>query len=99
MRDPHMLLLRALREEAGSAGRMLVRETRQQAWASATFIGMRHLFVVVLPEADATGLAGRLDAIEFALPGHLVADIVVAERSDEAEGVALRIEALTIEDR
>lgn len=58
-------------------------------WSSVTFSGARHVFGYdFAPRPD---LAALLDAIEFDLPGHLVADIAV-----ESEG-GLRIEALTIE--
>jgi hypothetical protein len=70
-------------------------------WASASFIGARHIFPCrIEPAAGGTGamradLQQRLSAIEWRLPGHIVADVVV-ERSDDPH--SLRIEILTVED-
>ena len=68
-------------------------------WASASFVGARHLFPCVLgvgdSEAVCRALHGRLSAIEWTLPGHIVADIVV---ECGAEPQTLRIEILTVED-
>lgn len=68
-------------------------------WASASFVGARHLFPCTLDASDA-GLSGaalqdRLGRIEWALPGHIVADIAV-ECADDTD--VLRIEILTVED-
>ncbi len=68
-------------------------------WASASFVGARHLFPCVLAAGDTEmvrrALHARLSAIEWALPGHIVADVVV---ECGAEPGALRIEILTVED-
>lgn len=68
-------------------------------WASANFVGAHHLFPCVLATGDVAMLCAvlqdRLGAIEWALPGHIVADVVV-ERAAEPD--ALRIEILTVED-
>jgi hypothetical protein len=68
-------------------------------WASADFVGARHIFPCVLAvgEADAVSAAlqSELGAAEWTLPGHVVADVVV-----ECGGAqdALQIEILTVED-
>jgi hypothetical protein len=102
MTDAHNLLLRALGQRIGSAHDLVLRESRLESWASATFQGMRHRYSlgVVGPEAwdCANRLADALDAIEFDLPGHLVADINAVERSTGPGGTAIVIEALTLED-
>lgn len=97
MRDAQTLLLRALR--GGGAALPDLRSAHSEAWASATFAGARHRFAFMPTEpARADALAETIGSTEFALPGHLVADIVVAARAVSREGVALTIEALTVED-
>jgi hypothetical protein len=92
--DPHSRLGCALADLSGGE----VIESRQTPWASATFSGARHHFVLLVPgKAEPAGLA-RLDQREFDLPGHLVADILLSERVDEAEASRIAIEALTVED-
>lgn len=68
-------------------------------WASASFVGARHMF----PCAVATGVAeqlraalhDRLNATEWRIAGHIVADIAV--ECDVGPDL-LRIEILTVED-
>ncbi|MBU0823119.1 MAG: hypothetical protein KKA44_12225 [Alphaproteobacteria bacterium] len=68
-------------------------------WASANFVGARHIFPCLLAADDAkavsTALQSELSAAEWTLPGHVVADVVV-----ECGGAqdALQIEILTVED-
>jgi len=52
------------------------------------------------PAADtaAACFATNLDAMEFVLPGHLVADIVIADRVDSPSCSTFTVEALTVED-
>lgn len=68
-------------------------------WASASFVGARHLFPCIIARGDAamTGAALQdgLSQIEWVLPGHIVADIAV-EYGTGPE--SLRIEILTVED-
>lgn len=68
-------------------------------WASANFVGARHIFPCALAvgeaEAMRRALQERLDAFEWRLPGHIVADVVVECANDPQ---ALRIEILTVED-
>jgi len=68
-------------------------------WASASFVGARHIFPCRLATGDGEtmrrSLQDRLGATEWALPGHIVADVIV--ECDAAPGV-LRIEILTVED-
>ncbi|MDO9337650.1 MAG: hypothetical protein Q7T61_14735 [Caulobacter sp.] len=64
-------------------------------WASANFVGARHIFPCALTEGDTAALQARLSAKEWALPGHIVADVVVD--CGAAPGV-LQIEILTVED-
>lgn len=95
-------LFRALARRAGPGHALTLRTAHSRPWASATFTGARHSFALLLsgPAAaeQATRLGAEVGEVEFTLPGHLVADIAIVRRSDGAEGAALEIEALTIED-
>lgn len=99
--DAGVLLTRALLASAAAAGCPVVLVTSDWTrWASATFTGARHAIAVramASPHLDAW-LAALPDA-EFRLRGHLVADIAVAGLAREGVGVAMRLEALTLEDR
>ncbi len=92
----------------GRLGRLLARElphgltlgtSTWRPWASASFVGARHAFpcqaAVGDLEAIRRSLRARLSAVEWRLPGHIVADIAV-ESDDSGRG--LRIEVLTVED-
>jgi hypothetical protein len=100
--DAHSLLLRALGARVRRGGPGTIVSSGSEAWASATFSGARHSLTLRIEGSDAANrasqLAGELDGIEFDLPGHLVADIAVTSRQDSGDGVALEIEALTVED-
>jgi len=100
--DAHRMLLRALGERARCGGEAEILAANSEAWASATFRGARHRLTLQLGGNDAgdraAKLAEELDAIEFQLPGHLVADITLTSRRETAAGVAMEIEALTVED-
>lgn len=94
---PHRRLLHLLKRELPqelSPGASTFRP-----WASASFIGARHIIPCTLAAGDAEAvrraLHHRLSATEWALPGHIVADVVV-ERGAGPD--RLRIEILTVED-
>jgi len=83
--------------------RILLTEFRSVDWQSLTFVGERHEIQLRIPgpdaEAVATALTGGLSNEEFAIPGQIVADIVViGELRAEDGSVSLTIEALTIAD-
>jgi hypothetical protein len=81
-----------------------VEEIRSRSWASVTFTGARHELTV---RVDGTGagtaadtfLAG-LEAAEFALRGHILADIalITDARHDGGGSVLLQLQALTVKD-
>jgi len=102
MADAHDALLRGLKARFGKFHDLEVRESRSQRWHSATFSGSRHSFALTLsgPAADtvAACFAASLDAMEFVLPGHLVADIAIADRVDSPSCSTFTVEALTVED-
>jgi hypothetical protein len=99
--DAGTLLEQALREAAIAAGCPIeIAAADQMRWASATFVGARHLlrllggaspaleaWLAILPDAD------------FALRGHLVADLVVTRVQREGGAVTVSLEILTVEER
>jgi hypothetical protein len=96
MVDPHTHLIRDLLAQVD--GRATLQRSSSRRWASVTFTGARHRLSVVAPPPAADWLTERLDAIEFAIPGHLVADIALIGCRKTAGQFELEIEALTIED-
>lgn len=80
--DAGTLLLRALRASAAAAGcTVAIESLAARPWSSATFTGTRHRVVLAL-EADAAAWLDALPEAEFALRGHLVADLAVVARGD-----------------
>lgn len=96
-------LLRALLSRAGvRRDRILLTDLRSTEWQSLTFVGERHEICLRVPGRDSQRVIDQLTAgiadAEFAIPGHIVADIVVVgspQRSGDGSGT-LRLEALTI---
>lgn len=89
---PHRRLTRLLGAEMG-AGFILGNSTLRP-WASANFVGARHLYRCSGSSVEARALQDRLTAIEWRLPGHIVADLSVeTDGPDE-----MIIEILTVED-
>lgn len=93
MRAADEMLARAL--AARGACRIVAAEQRR--WASVTFTGARHRLRLELDGAGAEAFLDGIGEAEFDLGDHLLADLVVTGREAEAEGVAVAIEALTIE--
>lgn len=94
---PHRRL-RALLARALPTG-LTLGESNFRPWASANFVGARHIFACAPTagngSAMAAALRSELDATEWPLAGHIVADAVV---ETEGAGDAVRIEILTVED-
>jgi hypothetical protein len=96
-------LARALRVHFVHLGAAVAIESlASRPWASVTFSGERHRLILWLPGPGAAAAADAfLDGLaerDFGLRGHILADIVLADRRDEAEQVRLTLEALTVED-
>ncbi len=96
-------LLRALLARADVAReKILLTDVRSVDWQSLTIVGERHEIAIRIPgpfaAAVAASLCDGLADAEFEIPGHIVADIVVADGpSQSADGsVSLSIEALTV---
>lgn len=94
---PHRRLFRLLARELPHG--LTLGASTLRPWASANFVGARHLFPCVAAVGDipllCRALRERLSAIEWTLAGHIVADIAV-DPAGAAD--ALRIEILTVED-
>ena len=99
--DAATLLCRALLASAAAAGcPVALVSSDWTRWASATFTGARHgiaLRAGPSPYLD-TWLAGLPEA-EFAVRGHIVADLTVTAVEREGAWIALALEALTVEER
>ncbi|MEO5613209.1 MAG: hypothetical protein ABIT68_10780 [Sphingomicrobium sp.] len=96
-------LLRALLARTGErSDRILLTEIQSVDWRSLTFTGETHVITLRIPGPNAATTVDRLtlglEDLEFSIPGHLVADIVVASAPSRAldGSVTLAIEALTI---
>ncbi len=96
-------LLRALLARAAvDRDRILLTKFRSIVWQWLTFVGERHEFQLRVLGPDALDIVTRtldgLDEAEFAVPGHLVADIVVVdEPRRQADGsMTVALEALTV---
>lgn len=105
MSRPAAALLRAILDRAGDGkNRILLSDYHSVEWQSLTFVGERHSLTLRIvgddPRRLLQRLTGGIEDAEFAIPGHLVADLVVwGEPRDEEDGaLSLTIEALTIAD-
>jgi hypothetical protein len=97
-------LKRALRGYFVALGApVTVESLASRPWASITFSGERHRLTLCLPGPGAQAAADTflegLEERDFALRGHIVADIEATGVERDADGqVRLTLEALTVED-
>ena len=98
-------LFRALLARGGvPRDRILLTAYWSTDWQSLTFVGERHRlgFRVPAPEAGAVALriTEGIEDAEFAVPGHIVADIALVTPPSQADdgSVTFELEALTIEE-
>ncbi|MFA7585365.1 MAG: hypothetical protein WCY11_04095 [Novosphingobium sp.] len=102
-RRPWLALLSTVMTLAGGKAE-LVRHS-ERAWASALFSGTRHAIVLAFTGeeaiASADTLIARLPDHEFAIPGQLVAEVLIA-RIDQTTlpqpRMELELELLLLED-
>jgi hypothetical protein len=98
-RDALTALLRAIRAKLPDP---VMEQVSSRAWASITFSGARHQLCLRLAgegaKDAADGFVSGLCEADFHLPGHILADIALSSRQDSADGVRLKLEALTVED-
>ena len=97
--DAATLLERALVASAVAAGcPVTVSDADWSRWSSATFSGARHALTLSGAASRAFNSWTRaLPEAEFALRGHLVADLCVARRHRTRDEVTLVLEVLTVE--
>ena len=97
--DPSVLFLRALLTSAPLASAAELVEMASTGWASATFVGARHVIRLTARDDDAlAGWLAELPEAQFRLTGNLVVDVAIAG-VDRRDGIAdVAIEALTIEE-
>jgi hypothetical protein len=78
-------------------------EMRSRRWASVTFQGARIALAFRLEGAGAEEAAGRflsgLDARNFELRGHLLADVSLVAEERRPGFARIRLEALTVEEK
>ncbi len=95
-RDPGSSIAEQIQALAG--GRVRVILERERPWASITFTGTRHSFVIERTDAtapdDMDNLARALPEHEFAMRGYFLADILVTDQSE----FRMLVEALSIID-
>ena len=98
-------MLRSLLRRAGvDRDRILLTEFRSTDWQSLTFIGERHQVRLRIPPPGAARIADSLingiEDAEFAVPGHVVADIaLICDPEEQPDGsILLALEALTVEE-
>lgn len=98
-RDCHGRLLTALLDRAGQESEVV--DSGITGWASATFIGARHRVTLAVRGEQAMERAELLrDALpeaEFAIPGHIVADLTVDQVEQDGDAAILTLCVLTIE--
>ena len=96
--DAGTLLIRAFRGSASAAGlAMHVESIVCTPWASATFVGTLHRLTIAM--VPVPGLRDWIDALpeaEFAMRGHIVADLVVDHVETIGDREHVTIAALTL---
>ncbi|GAA4760641.1 hypothetical protein GCM10023219_00400 [Stakelama sediminis] len=99
--DAATLLERALCRAAKADGcPMQTLDSGWRRWASATFTGARHWFEITLADTKQTrDWLAALPETNLPLSGHLVADLTVKSAAEQADGLVVRLEALTVEER
>lgn len=87
---------------AGHGGALDFTGRTSRPWASVAFSGARHRLVLCIGGPDAQSAADAfLDGLadrEFALRGHVLADIAVIGDVRDGNCVHLTLEALTVEE-
>jgi len=99
--DATSALLRALRVNFVNLD-FVLEAIRSRGWSSATFAGARHEVEFRLEGAGAApaaaAFAADLDCTHYPLRGHILAGLALLSRESLADGVRIRLEALTVED-
>ena len=102
LNDATTAFVRAVRGRCSDFAAFVLEEIRSRAWASITFSGARHELAFRLEGEGAEDLAARflrgLDAAQFDLRGHILADIALVSEERSPGCARIRLEALTVED-
>ena len=101
--DAATAFLQAIRIHFVHFAGFVLEEIRSRRWASVTFQGARHELSFHLEgdgaEAAAARFLGGLGPRNFALRGHLVADVSLVEEERRPGFARIRLEALTVEEK
>ena len=104
--DAASAFLQAVRANVSDVARFAsfaLEEIRSRRWTSVTFQGGRHELAFSLEGEGAEEAAGRflsrLDARNFALRGHLVADVSLVAQERRPGFARIRLDALTVEEK
>lgn len=101
--DSATALLQAIRAQLADLAGFVLEEIRSRRWTSVTFQGARHELAFRLEGGGAEAAAERflsgLDARNFALRGHLLADVSLVEEERRPGFARIRLDALTVEER
>lgn len=91
-------LERALARSAATAGAPLAVERHDMVeWHSATFAGDRHrLYASAASGERLDQWLARLDTLDLALPGHVVADLTLGACERVGDTTRFRIDGLTV---
>ena len=101
MTEAATALLGAVEGRFAHAARFVLEELRTRSWASVTFRGARHELAFRVEgdgaETAAKAFLAGLKARDFALRGHLLADLSLVGEERRPGWVRIRLEALTVE--
>lgn len=93
--DAATALLHALGERLGSAPYQ-VESLSCRDWASATFSGTRHKLTLLIGADHSAAFLDGIEEAEFALRGHILADIAVTGCERVGDSARVALEALTV---
>jgi hypothetical protein len=101
--DAATAFLRAIRVTFVNFAGFVLEEIHSRRWASVTFQGARHELVFRLEGGGAEEAAERflsaLDARNFELRGHLLADVSLVAQERRPGFARIRLDALTVEEK
>ena len=101
--DAATAFLQSIRVQLVHFAGFVLEEIRSRRWASVTFQGARHELAFRLEGEGADEAAGRflsgLDARNFTLRGHLLADVSLVAQERRPGFARIRLDALTVEER
>ena len=99
--DAGTLLARALTASAAESGCPIAIVAHDWTrWASATFTGARHSLTLCGTASQALAdWVAALPEHDFAIRGHLIADLVVEHMAEDGDVGTIRLEVLSVEAR